>query len=111
MAPKSPILMGSERSAFIGDTLPQRSYKDTTVECGLEHRVALGGAKPTFPMNRTDRPFQAFPAYDNGDGQFARTLRDGDDVDVIPRDCREDPSREAGSAAHPLTHYCNQSDI
>ena len=68
-------------------------------------------AQAALFVNGADRAFQAFAAHDDGDRQFARTLRDGDDVDVMPRNCRENPSRQAGSAAHSLAHYRDQSDV
>ena len=50
-------------------------------------------------------PLEAVQPYDDTDCQFARTLGDGNNVDVFPGNCGKHASRQSGRSAHPFAHY------
>ncbi len=49
--------------------------------------------------------FQAVAPHHDRDRQLAGPLRDGDDVDVLTRDRREDPARDSLESPHSLADH------
>src|SRR5712692_9153044 len=62
-------------------------------------------------MHRPDGFFKTIAPDNNGNGEFARSLRDGNDIDALARDCREDSSGESRCASHAFADNGKQADI
>ena len=63
--------------------------------------VEAGGVDDDFPIvHRADGVLQPAAPHHYRDGQLARPLRDGDDVDVRARNRREDTARQARMTLH-----------
>jgi hypothetical protein len=62
-------------------------------------------------MHRAYGLFQAVPPHRDRDRQLARSLRDRDDVDILPRNSREDASRQTRRASHPLADHREQPNV
>ena len=54
---------------------------------------------------------KARPRDNNDDREFAGTLRDRDDIDVLPRDRCKDTSGQARCALHTLAHNSKQAHL
>src|SRR5690242_17589748 len=63
---------------------------------------------------RVDCPhcrLKAVAAHHDGDGQLARTLRDGDDVDTLAGNSGKDPAGKARRALHAFAHDGQQPNF
>ena len=74
-------------AALNTDEFPLRALKLRALTECLFHTLQM-----TFRMHRADGLFQSVAPHRNRDRKFARTLRDGDDVDALPRNGRKDPA-------------------
>ena len=73
--------------------------------------VLISPAEAAFLMHRAHGLFQTSAIDDDRDGQLARPLRDGDNVDLVARDRGEDPPRESRRPAHPFAHHGDQAHV
>src|SRR5580700_2748962 len=85
-----------------------RSFSERLSKLCLNRGVST---QPALQMNRTNSSVQALAMHHDRDGQLARTLGDGNNVDLLPGNCGEDAPCEAGRSAHAFAHYSDQPDV
>src|SRR5579863_734895 len=65
----------------------------------------------TFGVDGADGFVKPLAPDDDCDSEFARTLGDGDDVDVFARDGGKDSARESGEAPHAFAYDGEEADF
>src|SRR5581483_10338407 len=68
-------------------------------------------AQLTLFVNSADCAFQSVESNNNADGNFARALRNGNDIDLLAGDGGKDAAGKARSTSHTFSYDRHQADV